>query len=678
VTGTAADARQPAGAVPPAGRGPQPFPHLFSPLQVGPVTLKNRIVNSAHQTGFASGGRYTDQLVAYHQERARGGAGLIVSQATCVTPDYLDLWNSNDEIIGQYRALTQVVAAHGAHYFAELWHPGRQSYYSGSGAEVYHAPSAVPLDSFGTHWRVPHELQPAAIREIIAAFGAAARRCREGGLPGVAIHLAHGNLVEQFMSPQTNHRTDEWGGLLENRLRLAREILLAVREAIGTGMALGARITGAGLDSDEPGELHMLEMAGTIDSWGLLDYFDVTMGHYSDALNTARNIPNMTFAPGLWARYGKGIRNLVSVPVFLVGRITHPQVAEDLIASGSCDAVVMARALIADPYLPVKAAAGRVLEIRPCVGAMNCVNHLTHGDGIRCIHNPVVSREGAWGGELPPAAGSRRVVVVGGGPGGMECARVAAARGHEVILLERGRSLGGQVRDAAKAPGRAELSQITEYLEGRCAAAGVDVRLETEATADSIRALQPDVIVIATGSRLPAGRLPARLPAASPETDLQLVEPIAALNGTAAVGHRVVVLDEFGDWQGMSIAHALAARGAEVDLVTPVMYPGMALELTNWRICYEQLSALGVSFHPVAEIAAVHCRDVVIRRGFSRAEHVISGVDSIVMVRVPVAQDSLYRQLSEGSFEVHLAGDALAPRGIEEAVYDGQRLGREL
>ena len=658
---------------------PQPFPHLFSPLQVGPVTLKNRIVNSAHQTRFANGGRYTDQLLAYHQERARGGAALIVSQATCVTPEYLDLWNVDDEIIGQYQAVNEIARRYGCHYFAELWHPGRQSYYSGFGAEIYHAPSAVPLDSFGIHWRVPHELEPDAIRAIIAAFGAAARRCREGGLPGVAVHLAHGNLVEQFMWPQTNHRADEWGGPLENRLRLAREVLLAVREGIGRGMALGARITGAGLNQGEPGELDMLEMAGMIDSWGLLDYFDVTMGHYSDALNTARNIPNMTFKPGLWARYGKGMKNVVSVPVFLVGRINHPQVAEDLIAGGSCDAVVMARALIADPYLPAKAAAGRVQEIRPCVGAMNCVNHLTHGDGIRCIHNPVVSREGAWGGELTAAQARRRVVVVGGGPGGMECARVAAARGHEVILLEGGQALGGQVRDAARAPGRAELAQIVDYLEGRLAAAGVDVRLQTEATAASIGVLRPDAIVVATGSCLPAGQLPAaRHPSGDAHAHVPVVDPIAALRGTAPVGGRVVVLDEFGDWQGMGVAHALAARGVQVQLVTPVMYPGAALELTNWRICYEQLSALKVSFHPVAEIAEVRGRDVVIRRGFGRDEHVITGVDSVVMVRVPVAVDSLYGELVRGPVEVHVAGDALAPRGIEEAIFDGHRLGREL
>ncbi len=661
-----------------AASAAQPFPRLFSPLQVGPVTLKNRIVNSAHQTGFAAGGRYTDQLLAYHQERARGGAGLIVSQATCVTPEYLDLWNSDDEIIGQYRALTDIMRPHGTHYFAELWHPGRQSYYSGSGAEIYHAPSAVPLDSFGTHWRVPHELEPAAIAGIIAAFGTAAARCRAGGLPGVVVHLAHGNLVEQFMSPQTNLRTDEWGGSLHNRLRLAREVLLAVRAAIGPGLALGARITGAGLDPGEPGELDMLEIAGTIDSWGLVDYLDVTMGHYSDALNTARNIPNMAFQPGLWGRYGKGIRNLVSVPVFLVGRINHPQVAERLIAEGCCDAVVMARALIADPYLPVKAAAGLVQEIRPCVGAMNCVNHLTHGDGIRCIHNPVVSREGTWGGRLPATAAARRVVVVGGGPGGLECARVAALRGHEVTLLERERSLGGQVRYAARAPGRAEIGQITEYLAGQCAASGVRVQLETLATADCISAMRPDVVVLATGSRMPAWRLPSSgNPVVSPAGP-RLASPIDALTEPAELGHRVVVLDEFGDWQGMSVAHALAAAGARVELVTPVMYPGMALELTNWRMCYEQLSALDVAFHPVATITAVRGRDVVVRRGFGRAEQVINDVDAIVAVRVPEADCALQAQLTASPFDVHLAGDALAPRGIEEAIYDGQRLGRSL
>jgi 2,4-dienoyl-CoA reductase-like NADH-dependent reductase (Old Yellow Enzyme family)/thioredoxin reductase len=645
------------------------YPRLFEPLRIGPIVLKNRILNSAHQTGFASAGQYTPQLLSYHREVAAGGAAAIISQATCVTDEYVDLWNVDESIVGQYQQVMAMASEYGAHYLAELLHPGRQGTYTGTGASLHHAPSPVPLRDHGNHWRVPHELDAAAIPPIIAAFGAAARRCREGGLSGVVLHFAHGNLVEQFMSPATNRRRDEWGGSLENRLRLAREILLAVRQGAGDGLAIGVRITGAGLDRGEPGELDMLEIAGTIDSWQLADFFDVTMGHYSDGLNAARNIPNMSFRPGLWARYGKAMREVVSVPVTLVGRINHPWLAEELIAGGSCDAVVMARALIADPYLPQKASAGLTDQIRACVGAMNCTNHLHRGRSIRCIQNPVVGREATWGGDLEPARVSRQVLVVGGGPAGLECARVAARRGHQVTLLEQAAALGGQVRVASAAPGRAELAQITDWLSRQCLASGVDVRLETTATPELVTALRPDAVVIATGSAMPPLDL---------DTSLPMADAVAAIAGHQDLGGHVVVFDEFGDWQGVSAAHTLAARGADVELVTPVAYPGAALEDSNWRTSYEQLAALGVSFHPVAEIAAVRGDDVVLRHGFGRAERVIAGVSAIVGVRFPAAADSLFRQLAGIQPELHLAGDAMSPRGIEEAIYEGHRIGRAL
>ncbi len=645
------------------------YPRLFEPLRLGPISLKNRIVNSAHQTGFAADGRYTPQLMSYHREVAAGGAAAIISQATCVTDEYVDLWNVDDSIVEQYREIRALVADHGAHYLAELFHPGRQGTYRGAGAAIHHAPSAVPLRDHGNHWRVPHEITAAAIPAIIDAFGAAARRCRQGGLSGIVLHFAHGNLVEQFMSPLTNRRRDDWGGPLANRLRLAREVLLAVRDGAGPDLAIGVRITGAGLDRGEPDDLDMLEIAGTIDSWQLADFFDVTMGHYSDGLNAARNMPNMTFRPGLWGRYGKAMRAVVSVPVTLVGRINHPWLAEELIAGGSCDAVVMARALIADPYLPRKAQAGRSDQIRPCVGAMNCVNHLHRGRAIRCIQNPVVGREAAWGGELELASARRRIVVIGGGPAGLECARVAASRGHQVTLLEQAAVLGGQVRVAAAAPTRAELGQITEWLSRQCQAEGVDVRLGIEATATVIDALEADAIVVATGSRMPLLDL---------DTSLPVADAAAAITGQADLAGHVVVFDEFGDWPGISAAHALAAGGAAVELVTPVAFPGAALEDSNWRTCYEQLTALGVAFHPVAEIASVRGDDVVIRHGFGRAERVIPKVSALVGVRFPVAVDALYRQFATAAAEVHLAGDAMSPRGIEEAIYDGHRIGRVL
>lgn len=645
------------------------FDRLFAPLRVGPITMKNRIVNSPHQTGFARDGHYTDQLVAYHRERARGGAALIMSQATSVTAGYLDLWNSSDEIIPQYKVVAAAVEEFGAHYGAELWHPGRQSEYTGDGTEIYVGPSAIPTNYFGMDWRVPHALEPAEIEGIVEAFGQAAARCRAGGLSDVELHFAHGNLVEQFISPVTNHRTDDWGGSLENRLRIAYDILVVVRENVGGAIALGCRLTGGGLDPGDPTDLDMAEVVGTMASWGLLDYVSVTMGHYSDALSTARNIPNMTFRPGLWGRYGKQVKSVVDIPVFLVGRINHPGIAEDLIASGSCDAVVMARGLIADPYFPEKARTGRVAEIRPCVGAMNCLDHLNRGGSIRCIHNAAVSRDGTWGQDPPPADEAKRIVIVGAGPAGLECARVAAMRGHRVTVLEQSIRVGGQVKVAASAPTRAELAQIVEWLEQQCISQSVDIQTGTTATRELLEGLNPDVVVVATGSTLPANPFAGG--------------PLPCLGWSDALSQgsklpRVAVYDEFGDWHGFNVAHALVEGGSEVIFVTPSIFPGNALENTNWRIAYETLCSHGAQFHPVSEIRGTEERALVITSGYGKANHTISDVDALVWVGMPVASDSLYRTLAGLNAEINLIGDAYSPRGIEAAVYDGHKLGRVL
>lgn len=647
----------------------QPFDHLFSPLQVGSMLLRNRIINSPHQTGFARDGKYTDQLIAYHRERARGGSALIMSQATSVTADYLDLWNSSDEIIPQYRAVSAAVSEFGAHYGAELWHPGRQSEYTGSGAEVYVAPSAVPTNYFGLEWRVPHALEEAEIAKIISMFGHAAARCRAGGLSDVELHFAHGNLIEQFISPVTNLRTDDWGGPLENRLRIAREILEVVRREIGTDLALGCRLTGGGLDPGDLTGLDMAEVAGTMASWGLLDYISVTMGHYSDALNTARNIPNMTFRPGLWGRYGRQVKSVVEIPVFLVGRVNHPAVAEELIASGSCDAVVMARALIADPELPKKAQTGRVSEIRPCVGAMNCLNHLNRGGSIRCIHNATVSREAVWRQDLPPTELPREIVIVGAGPAGLECARVAAARGHNVKILERSAKVGGQVGLAASAPTRGELGQIIEWLEQECIRLKVDLQTGTTVNRELLEGMNPDAVIVATGSSMPANPF-----ATGPLPTLDVSDALSQESRYA----RVVVYDEFGDWQGINVAHALAGKGSEVVFATPSVFPGNALETTNWRIAYERLSALGVRFYPVCELVGTEERAVVVRSGYGKTNQRFEDVDALVWVGMPVANDTLYQELAGFGAQVTLIGDAYAPRGIEASVYDGHKLGRAL
>lgn len=641
------------------------YPLLFSPLQVGPLTLRNRIVNSAHQTGFAQDKRYSDQLVEYHRERAKGGAALIVSQAMSVTGDYLDLHNSSDDVIPGYKEVAHAVGEHGAHYSAELYHPGSQGWYTGTGAEVFVAPSSIAASYLGGRWRVAHELTEPEILAIVDAFAAAAGRCRSAGLSGIELHFAHGNLVEQFMSPRTNLRDDDWGGSLANRLRFARLITAAVRDAAGPELAVGARMTAAGLDAGDLDDIDMAEIIGTVASWGHLDYVSLTMGHYSDALNTARNIPNMTFRPGLWAKHGKLIKSVVDVPVFLVGRINHPRTAEDLLADGSCDAVVMARALIADPHLPEKARSGRTADIRPCVGAMNCLSALEKGGGIRCIHNPRVGHELDFDEEVTLATVAKRILVIGGGPAGLEAARVAAMRGHFVTLLECAAKVGGQVNAAAATSGRAELANIVEWLEQQCRSHGVDIRTGTLATRALVEQLAPDTVVVATGATYRSG--PEDLGGTLPVVGLD-----AVLDGTVASG-RVVLYDEVADWPGFNAARRLAEAGASVRYLTPELYPGATLEVTNWRMEYQALADLGVEFHPVTQLVATGERSVTVRRGFARATEELTDVDSLVWVGPPLPNSSAQAALAGAPDAVVLTiGDAYAPRAIEQAILDAR------
>jgi 2,4-dienoyl-CoA reductase-like NADH-dependent reductase (Old Yellow Enzyme family) len=647
------------------------FPTLFSPLALGPITLKNRIVNSAHATGFALAGRYTERLRAYHRARARGGAAVLVSQATSVTADYLDLNAASDAIVEDYMSLLDDIHRFDCRYFVELNHPGRQSVYTGSGAQLYVAPSPMPVRSHGWDWRVPHELSETEIWDIISLFRAAARRCRLGGVDGIELHFAHGNLPEQFMSPATNRRKDRWGGPLADRLRFSFEVARAVREEVGQELVVGCRMTGGSRDSSPLEQSELLEIMGAVDAWGILDYISVSFGHYSDLRNTALNIPNLQFEPGLGRSEGKLIRGVVKQPVFLVGRINHPEIAEELLQEGACDAVVMARALIADADLPRKAREGRSGRIRPCVGAMNCYDRYGKGRGVSCIYNPVAGREEWWTDDPPPTSHPKHVLVIGAGPGGLECARVLAERGHYVTVQEREDEPGGLVRYATRVVERRELGIIITWLYDRCIEAGVTFGFGVTVTAAAVSASTVDCVVVASGSRL-------RQKSDVNRHGIEILSVYDIFRGTKRRHGHVLVVDDASDWVGFSAAYLLARTATAVTYVTSAVYPGLDFDLPSWSEFYRVLGDLGVTFRSLARVDSIKSDAVLIRDVVAGQVASIEGVTAMVQIEPRTAVDDLYRRSVslESAAAMYLIGDAVAPRGIEEAVYEGHATAR--
>ena len=474
--------------------------NLFSPLEVGGVTIRNRIFSTAHMTLLARNSVPTGELAAYHEARAAGGAGLIIveSSSTHPTGNPILIQSSTDDCIPGYARIAEAVHAHGCTLFAQMGHQGRESIGSLDGAlPVAYAPSSMPNERFHV---MPRALSKAVIRDIVRSFGDAAACIRRAGLDGVEISASQGYLLSQFLNPRVNMRGDEYGGGLENRLRLHREIVAEVRARIGRDMVVGMRISGdelelQGLTTDEAVEATMV-----LDGDGGLDYFNVIAGSSTGLAGSVHIVPPMSVEAGYVAPYAAAIKARVSVPVFVAGRINQPQVAERIIASGQADMCGMTRAMICDPEMANKAADGRLDDIRACIACNQaCIGHMWQGFPVSCIQNPVSGRETEYG-DIAPATTPRRVLVAGGGPGGMKAAAVAAGRGHGVTLYEKSPRLGGQALLAQLLPGRAEFGGMVTNLEREMALAGVRVVKNTAVTAALVAREAPDVVVVATGA----------------------------------------------------------------------------------------------------------------------------------------------------------------------------------
>ena len=646
--------------------------HLLSPLSLGPFELRNRVICTGHNPHYGSGGLIGDQQIAFHARKAQGGIALSTTGGTSVHPSggllpLSPLINFDDSVLPGYRRLADEMHARGARMMIQLGHAASAGASHHSGHALW-APSQV----MGVYGReLPHVMTRAEISDVVAAFGSATARVTASGLDGVELSLFAGGLAQQFMSPVTNQRTDEYGGSLENRLRFIIEMIRACREALGPTQALALKIAGDELYRDGLHLGDMQEIVRRIDEAARIDYYVVASGTNLDQFARVDHWPPSPAPHGLHVALAAGIKAATSRPVAALCRIVDPRMGEQLIANGTCDIVAVVRATFADPDFVAKAAEGRFDDIRPCVGAnTGCVDRIQLGEEARCIYNPATGREVVWG-SMGPATTKRHVAVIGGGPGGLEAARVAAERGHRVVLFERSRQLGGQALVVGRKPGRTELMGIPEWLSNQVRKLGVDVRLETDATVDRVLAEGVDAVIVATGAR-------DTQPAINPGGDMPVASAWSVLSGATEPGDHLVVIDHTGSDIGCAVAELVLDRGGKAEVVSRHPHPAIDAGLTNTVSLYRRLFQKSVVLTPHHELEAVDGREVALRNVYGGPGRRVAGVDMIVVVTPPLPNDELVEPLQATGLEVHVIGDCVAPRDIENATFEGHRAARAL
>ncbi len=652
------------------------YEHVLSPINIGGVTVPNRVVRTAHATGIGNG-HMSAELIEYHAARAQGGVGLTIIEILSVHPTSPASLNAFDPRLGgEYTQLLEACAPHGMKLFQQIWHAG----HNGSpldGSPPWSA-SDIPSPQVGV---VPRPMSKDQIQEIVGAYADAVKLCKDSGLHGVEIHGAHGYLPQQFLSANTNKREDEYGGSLANRMRFLLEIMRACRVHAADGFAVGVRLaadgTTGGIGPDEN-----IAVTRVLKAEGLVDFVNVSMGSYH---SFPKMIGGMHEPVGYELETAEPVaRASGEVPSIVTGRFRTLEEADQVIRLGQADLVGMTRATIADPDLVSKTQRGQANRVRPCIACnQGCVGQLLGPlRKVGCAVNAGAGFETRWGDDkLTQTDNARHVLVIGGGPAGMEAARVAARRGHKVTLAEAMPDLGGTLELASRAPTRQQFKDFVLWLQDEIYAAGVQVKLSTYVTADDLAAFAPDHIILATG--------------AEPRMDgLQMSHPGEAIRGIE-LGHvmssndlfhqpgairatHALVIDDVGHYEGLASAEHLAKSGTKVTLVTRL--PTLAPEVRSALMvdpALERLSTLDFTYHVGTRVLKTD--------GQSAELQAVTGgdvwrvnADLVVFISLNRPRTDLLQSIQAQSIPHTLVGDANAPRFLVRAVAEGHAAGRSI
>ncbi len=639
------------------------FENIFSPIRIGRMEIPNRLVVPAMVMNFCNAdGTATGRYAAYHEAKARGGWGLIITEDYAVSPtgrgfpNIPGLWQ--DDQIESHARFTHRIHESGGRIFAQIYHAGRQTSRFCIGTQPV-APSPIPCPLMQ---EMPRELALGEIAEIVEQFGECARRVKEAGFDGLEIHGGHGYLIAQFMSLASNKRTDAYGGNLHSRMRFPLEILESIRARVGKDFPVTFRISGDELVpggrniEDTKAIARMLEKAG-------IDAIHVSAGAYGSFYAIA---PPAAVSHGWITDYAREVKGVVRIPVITVGRINDPYLAEEIIASGKADLVAMGRASLADPALPDKALHGKVDDINACIGCLQgCIGRISLYQPATCMVNPALGKEAEL--EIKPADVRKKVFIAGGGPAGMEAARVAAARGHEVHLFEKSEKLGGEFYSAAIPPHKGEIAGFIIWLQKQIADYQVSVHLQTELTSSIVTDRKPDVVIIATGSK------PLSLSLACPPK-VVIVNARDVLTGKADARGRIAVIG--GGMIGTETANHLAHHGKQVTIVE--MLPRIAGDVTPSarEFLFRDLAAKNVRICVNAKVKEVRPEGLIIEK--EGREENIGLFDTIVLATGVEPANELAETLAGKVPEIFVIGDALKIRKALDAIAEGYETGLKI